>query len=72
MLVHKFEIMIFDHSNMGVDEIKDELESIDYFHVSIVKTDTHQIEEWTDDHPLNKNIGWKEEYERIFNKVDGV
>lgn len=66
MLVHRFEIMILDHSNMNVEQIKDELEYIDCFHVSVVKTDTREIEDWTDDHPLNKNVGWKEEYERIF------
>jgi hypothetical protein len=70
MKVYKVEIMIIDHDDLGDKEIKDVIENTRYpnhcINPYVIKTESRDIGEWTDDHPLNMTYKWEKEYHRIF------
>jgi hypothetical protein len=67
MNAHKIELLIIDHGNYGVDEFKTVIEQ--HRHLSGAKVMTSQtvdIGEWSDDHPLNSRQTMNAEYTKLF------
>jgi hypothetical protein len=54
--VHKLTVLVIDHENYGVESCKQQLQDVDGFHVSVLSSETAEVD-WTDDHPLNKHDG---------------
>lgn len=54
--IHKLTVLIVDHDELGVDEVKEVLENQHYpnhcLSPCVLHTETQAVE-WTDDHPLN-------------------
>lgn len=67
---HKIELLIIDHDDVGIEEIKDIIVNIKYpnhcISPEIMDSKTVDIGEWTDDHPLNFHDTTEEEYKRLF------
>lgn len=55
MKLHKFTVYVFDHDDIGVEEITYHLDSVKYLTTAVFHNMTTDIGEWDDDHPLNKN-----------------
>jgi len=72
MKVHKIELLIVDHDEVGIDEIKDIIENIKYpnwcMSPQVMQTATVNIGKWDDDLPINKTDTIKAEYNRLFNQ----
>ena len=70
MKVYKVELLIIDHDELGEDEIENMLENTNYpnhcINPSVMKIDSCDIGEWTDDHPLNNNVERGSCYYRLF------
>jgi len=69
--VHKVELLIVDHDNVGADEIMDVIENQKYpnhcISPSVMSTETVEID-YHDGHPFNLTNKQTEEYERVFKK----
>lgn len=65
MKAYKLELIVVDHSGIGLGEI---LNSLDYFDYSFDITETQEadIGEWSDDHPLNLGSTSTEEKRKYF------
>jgi hypothetical protein len=67
--VHKLEVLIIDHDDVGRAEIKEILEGASYpndcINPYILNIDTREVE-WADSHPLNFKTTMQQEVERLF------
>jgi hypothetical protein len=77
MKIYKIEIAIIDFDGLGADGIVSTLENQRYPNDSIsldVKgIQSHDIGEWSDDHPLNHRSSKNVEYQRLFEQApEGV
>ena len=66
MNAYKIELLVIDHENYGEDDITDALQTVRYFHPSILSVKEANIEEWNDNHPLNKRKPSKEILDQYF------
>lgn len=70
MKVHKLEIFIIDHDNLGIDEIVTVIDntrfSNDCINPRVISSQTVDIGEWSDDNPLNRKATQKQEIEKLF------
>lgn len=70
MKAYKVEILIIDMDELGTEEIKNQMENVKYpnycLSPHIMDIKEADIGEWSDNHPLNKNTTWKEEYKKLF------
>ena len=69
MKAYKVELLIIDVDDVG-DRIKYFIEHANYpndcIQPHVMKMECQDIGEWSDDHPLNQRITFKEEYQRLF------
>ena len=54
--VHRVEVLIIDHDDLGVDGVRLEMENVRYpnhcLSPDVVRIDTREVD-WDDEHPLN-------------------
>lgn len=70
MKAHRIELLIVDHGDYGIDEYKNIIEQ--HRHLSgahVVESETIDIGEWSDDHPLNSRKTFVQEYNRLFKGI---
>lgn len=68
MRAYTLTVLVIDHDGLGPEAVNEELEAgrfgNDCIHPHVVRSDSHEIGEWTDDHPLNSHstnlIEWLE------------
>lgn len=66
MKIHKFEIVIFDFENYGIENYKTILSNHRDFTATILSSNTADIGEWGDNHVLNKNTTEASVYRKYF------
>jgi len=70
MKVYKVELMVLDWDDIGEDGIKDEIENARYgnrcISPDVVSSESRDIGEWSDDHPLNQLNTAVSEFNRLF------
>jgi hypothetical protein len=71
MKAYKFELLVLDHENIGIDEMKETIEATRYVYPKVMDIQEADIGEWDDKHPLNKKNTVKQEYDRLFRKAKG-
>lgn len=68
MKVYKVTLSIIDFDNLGEDEIKNEIENVNYANdcisPSVIDIQSVDIGEWDDSHPLNKKGRQKEFWDK--------
>jgi len=69
MKMHKFEIYVIDHENLGPQSFMNELEYLDYVSVRADFQGTADIGEWEDSHPLNFRDTKIKEFRKYFKEV---
>ena len=67
MKAYKVELLIIDMENVGESEIVELLENIKYIYPQVKDIKSVDIGEWSDNHPLNKQDTYEEEYKKLFN-----
>jgi ribosome-interacting GTPase 1 len=61
MKVHKAEVLILDFEDYGVDDVITVIEQNRYYIMNVMDIKSKEIDNWTDDHFLNKkNVSNKE------------
>lgn len=68
MKAYKIEILVIDYESIGEEDIKCMVENVKHIHPMIVSSQSADIGEWGDYHPLNSSdesifLG---EYKRLF------
>lgn len=75
MKAHKIELFIIDFDELGINETVAVLESTTYpnhcIRPVVKATESVDIGEWSDDHPLNKPETCEAEYDRLFPSEGG-
>lgn len=70
MKVHKITVMVVDHDDIGPDDTAAVLENARYpnhcISPRVINTETRDIGEWDDGHPLNSTRTFRSEFERLF------
>jgi hypothetical protein len=70
MKVHKVEVMIIDHDEVGNMGVIDVLENAHYSNrcisPKVISVQTKDIGEWTDEHPLNQRSTALDYYKKLF------
>jgi hypothetical protein len=66
--VYKVVLSFVDHEDMSEESIIHLLENVRYLYPNIISLESRGIEEWDDDHPLNKKDTHIQEFERLFKK----
>lgn len=70
MQVHRITLFVEDFDGLGAEEIKHVIESQHFpnrcIHPEVLLTETREIGEWCDDHPLNKKCTRAPEIARLF------
>lgn len=73
MKVHKVTLIVIDHDELGADGVASALENARYANrcisPDVIKVETVDCGEWSDDHPLNNRITKPAEINRLFNTV---
>jgi len=73
MKVLKVTLMIVDHDAVGADGVRDVIENTKYPNWCIAPLvagiEARDIGEWSDDNPLNHDITWPSEFNRLFVKT---
>jgi hypothetical protein len=70
MKAYKVELLILNFDNLSEEEIKDEIENVNYANdciaPAVMKIVGKEIGEWYDDHPFNRKDTAKTEYDKLF------
>lgn len=70
MNVYKLEVMIIDHDGLGEEAVKSELENANFandcIRPRVMASESRDIGEWYDGHPLNICSKSAAEYHRLF------
>jgi hypothetical protein len=61
MKAYKFEVLVIDHENVGIEQTRLSLENCQYTFPIVLSKSIVDIGEWTDEHPLNR-MNTVEEY----------
>ena len=64
--VYKVVLSFVDHEDMSEESIIHLLENVRYLYPNIISLESQEIEDWHDDHPLNKKDTHIQEFERLF------
>lgn len=56
MKAHKIEILVLDFEDYGVDEYNAIIEQNKHLNSRVLKSNTFEIGEWSDDHELNGSM----------------
>lgn len=62
----KLVLMVIDTDNMGEEAIKSRIENCKDVYPEIMSSEIRNIEDWSDDHPLNNAMKSDNEFERLF------
>lgn len=69
--VHRVEVLVVDHDDMGAEEVKTVIENTRYpnhcMYPQVIATETREVE-WSDRHPLNLPGGTKWAMTHLFNE----
>jgi hypothetical protein len=69
--VYRVELMVVDHADIGADGVDEVLASTHYANrrisPQIVSIQERSVE-WTDAHPLNQRLTWRDAFRRLFGK----
>lgn len=68
MQVFKMEVYVYDHECLGVNNAILELQRSKYIGVHVADWDMREINDWNDDHPLNKTDGWLNTVRKLFER----
>jgi hypothetical protein len=71
MTFYRVVLSIVDFDGMREEAVRYELDRIPDLYPTIMSLESREIEEWDDDHPLNKPETYQVEFERLFNNTDG-
>jgi hypothetical protein len=67
--VYRVELLIIDHDGVG-DEIETVIENVRYpnhcIYPHVMRIESRDIGEWSDEHPLNSRATMEDEYARLF------
>lgn len=70
MQAHKITLYVVDLEGMGAQSVAETIENQKYpnycISPSVIGTESADIGEWSDDHPLNKSDQWQAEIQRLF------
>lgn len=68
--VYKVTLLIVDHDDIGVEEVKAVLENQNYpnhcIHPDVMAVDVRTMSEWNDKHPINDTRMRETEFIRMF------
>lgn len=64
--VYKIELGVVDFENIHEDEIIYLLKNVKYLYPSVISIESKDIDDWDDDHPLNKRDTFKQAYKEMF------
>lgn len=64
----KLTVLVLDFEDYGEENAKDNIESMKYLMASVVDSESVDIGEWDDDHPLNNSDTSEAEFNRLFNE----
>jgi hypothetical protein len=67
--VYKAVLCIVDHEDMPEESVIHLLENVRYLYPNIISLESREIEEWNDEHPLNKKDTHTQEFGRLFNGI---
>ena len=63
---YKIELLVVDFENTPEDEITYLLENVRHLYPSVMSIQSKDIDDWDDDHPLNKFDTMKQTCEEMF------
>jgi hypothetical protein len=70
---YKITLLVIDHDGLGLERIREEIESAHYANhcisPNIKDIEERDIGTWADDHPLNKPKTCDVEYSRLFGQM---
>ena len=70
MQVHKITLYVIDFESMWPQSVAETIENQKYpnycIRPSVIGTESADIGEWSDDHPLNNSDLWQAEIQRLF------
>jgi hypothetical protein len=70
MKAHLLQVLVIDHDHLGVDEVERVLEDANYpndcIAPTVIKSQSAEIGDWDDDHPLNNEDEQITEVNRLF------
>lgn len=66
MKAYKYEVVVLDFEDVGIEEITGLLKSGRYITPIILSSKTADIGEWSDDHPINKKNTMQEYCNKVF------
>lgn len=64
--VYKVVLSFVYHEDIPEESVIHLLENVRYLYPNIISLESREIEEWDDDHPLNKKDTHIQEFERLF------
>jgi hypothetical protein len=64
--IYKMVVMVFDFDRIELNDIINELENSKYFVTYVRDVEHRVIEDFTDDHPINKTATAKETFYKMF------
>jgi hypothetical protein len=70
MNAHKVELLILDGENISREDVVYFLENVKYLWPKVLSIKTKEIEDWNDDHPLNKGENLHEGIEELFDSAE--
>ena len=66
MKVYKFEVMVLDHEDSGIEAVQSELENVKFSAPRIMSAQTAEIDWVGDETPINKRATVESEFRRLF------
>lgn len=67
--VHRIVLLVVDHDNLGIEDVKSVLESTRYpnrcIAPKVMQTETREVR-WSDEHPLNASKTRDDAFYRLF------
>jgi hypothetical protein len=63
---YKIELLVLDFEDISQEEIIYLIESIKYVDPTVMSIQSKEIDEWDDEHPLNKLDTMKQTYDEMF------
>jgi len=67
--VYKAVLCIVDHEDMPEESVINLLENVRYLYPNIISLESREIEEWDDEHPLNKKGTYEKTFEELFGGI---
>lgn len=63
---YKIELLVVDHENMKQEDIIYFIENVRYVYPTVLSVQSKEIDDWGDEHPLNKLDTMKQTCEEMF------